>query len=288
MPVAAPVHIKLLNSDGAVYGVGMPIVAYFSAMITNGDAFAAATTVKVNGVAVTGGWYFEASAQNPGYPLEAHFRANPVAGSASPYWPANSTITMNMATLGVSAGTGLAFDDSLTLSMATADAHISFVDCSAERMTVTDNGAVVGTPYLTSCGAPNTPTSTGIKVVQQLGEATPGTSTLRPNGAVRMVGGGGALGNYDLIVPWSVRITNGGEYVHAAAWNGYNIGARSTSDGCTNLNTPDAEAFYKFSRIGDVVSYTNTGGPALKPYDGFGDWNLPMSAFNNNPVLPAS
>jgi hypothetical protein len=180
----------------------MPIVAYFSVKITDPKPFARATTVKINGTTVPGSWYFENSAIQPGYPLEAHFRPTPAPGVATPYWPANARITMDMPTQGLSAGTGLAYDDSLTLSMSTADAHISYVDCATERMTVTSNGAQVGTPYLTSCGAPTTPTSSGIKVVQQLGESLPGTNTLRPNGAVRMVGGGGALGNYDLIVPW--------------------------------------------------------------------------------------
>ena len=287
-PPTSPVHIRLLNSDGATYGVGMPIVAYFSAKITNAKAFVQATTVKVNGTPNQGSWYFEASSINPGYPIEGHYRPASTGGDVYPFWPAHATITMDMATQGVSAGPGLAYDDSLTLSMATGDAHVSYVDCSTERMTVTNNGAQVGTPYLTSCGASNTPTSSGIKVVQQLGEDTPGTSTLRPSGAVRMVGGGGALGNYDLIVPWSVRITNGGEYVHAAAWNGHNIGARSTSDGCTNLNTPDAEAFYKFSQIGDVVVYSNTGGPAMKEYDGFGDWNVTAATWNTGGVVPVT
>ncbi|SDJ26727.1 Lipoprotein-anchoring transpeptidase ErfK/SrfK [Frankineae bacterium MT45] len=284
-PVTAQtVHIRLLNSDGATYGVGMPIVAYFSSKITDGNAFAAATVVKVNGAVNHGSWYFEASSINAGYPIEAHYRPAPTPGVANQFWPANASITMNMATQGVSAGAGLAFDDSLTLSMATGDAHISYVNCATERMVVKSNGVAVRTPMLTSCGAPITPTANGIKVVQQLGESAPGTDKLRPNGAVRMVGGGGLLGNYDLIVPWSVRLTNGGEFVHAAAWNGRNIGARSTSDGCTNLNTPDAKWFYNFSRIGDVVIYTNTGGPAMKPYDGFGEWNLPTSSFNNSPA----
>jgi hypothetical protein len=82
-----------------------------------------------------------------------------------------------------------------------------------------------------------------------------------------------------------VRITTGGEYVHAAAWNGHNIGARSTSDGCTNLNAPDAQAFFKFSRIGDVIVYANTGGPAMKPDDGFGDWNVPQATWDAGGVV---
>jgi lipoprotein-anchoring transpeptidase ErfK/SrfK len=271
--VTRPVHVSLLEGDGGTYGVGMPIVAYFSHNITSSAAFIQATTVTVNGAPAGGAWYFEANG-DPTKPMTAHYRPQN-------YWPADSTIKMNMPIQGMSAGTGLAFDDSLTLSISIGDAHISNVDCAAERMTVTSNGVAAHAPFLTSCGAPNTPTATGTKVVMQLGEDVPGTNTLRPNGAVRMVGGGGSLGNYNLLVSWSVRITAGGEYVHAAPWNGKNIGARSTSDGCTNLNTPDAQWFYNFSRIGDVVNYVNTGGPPMKIGDGFGDWNVPWSTWQD-------
>jgi lipoprotein-anchoring transpeptidase ErfK/SrfK len=269
--------VSLLESDGATYGVGMPIVAYFSQNITESKAFVQATTVTVNGADAGGAWYFEASG-DPTRPMAAHYRPQN-------YWPADSTIKMNMPVAGLSAGKGLTFDDSLTLSMSIGDAHVSSVDCAAERMTVTSNNVAAFPPFPTSCGAAKTPTASGTKVVMQLGEDTPGTNTLRPNGAVRMVGGGGALGNYDLIVDWSVRITAGGEYVHAAPWNGNNIGARSTSDGCTNLSTANAQLFYQFSHIGDVVTYVNTGGPAMKIDDGYGDWNVPWPTWQAGGAL---
>src|ERR1700759_3427228 len=79
---------------------------------------------------------------------------------------------------------------------------------------------------------------------------------------------------YDLIVPWSVRITQSGEYVHAASWNGGNIGRRSTSNGCTNLNVSAAKWFYGFAQVGDVLNYVNTGGSPMPSWDGFGDWNV--------------
>ncbi len=268
-----PVHVSLLEGDGATYGVGMPIVAYFTQTITDSAAFLKATTVTINGAPAGGAWFFEANG-DPTKPLAAHYRPQN-------YWPANSTITMKMPVQGLSGGGAFVFDDSLTLSMNIGDSHVSTVDCTAERMTVTTNGApAFPAPFPTSCGASNTPTAGGTKVVMQLGEDFPaGSNTLRPNGAVRMVGGGGALGNYDLLVNWSVRVTAGGEYVHAAPWNGNNIGARSTSDGCTNLSTANAQLFYQFSHIGDVVNYVNTGGPAMKIDDGFGDWNVAWSTW---------
>jgi lipoprotein-anchoring transpeptidase ErfK/SrfK len=276
-----PVHVSLLEGDGATYGVGMPIVAYFSQNITDSAAFIKATTVTINGANANGAWYFEANGDTT-KPMAAHYRPQN-------YWPPDSTIKMNMPVQGLSAGDGLQFDDSLTLSISIGDSHVSTVDCTAERMTVTSNGTQAHDPFLTSCGAANTPTASGTKVVMQLGEDFPaGSNTLRPNGAVRMVGGGGALGNYNLLVAWSVRVTAGGEYVHAAPWNGHNIGARSTSDGCTNLNTPDAQWFYQFSNIGDVVNYVNTGGPAMKFDDGFGDWNLAWSTWQAGGAVPTA
>jgi hypothetical protein len=104
----------------------------------------------------------------------------------------------------------------------------------------------------------------------QKGEDVPGTDTLRANGTVLM-SGPGYSGDP---VPWSVRVTASGEYVHAAAWNTH-IGVRSTSNGCTNLKPADGQWFYNFSQLGDVVKYVNTDGKPMNPLDGLGDWNIP-------------
>src|SRR5437762_6857530 len=42
-----PVHVRLYQSDGSTYGVGIPIIAYLSAAITDAKAFAKATQVTV-------------------------------------------------------------------------------------------------------------------------------------------------------------------------------------------------------------------------------------------------
>jgi lipoprotein-anchoring transpeptidase ErfK/SrfK len=160
------------------------------------------------------------------------------------------------------------------------------VDCEAERMTVTSDGAQAHAPMPTSCGAAATATFLGTKVVMQKREDTPGTDTLRPQGAVQMIGTGSD--RYNLIVPWSVRITQSGEYVHAASWNGGNIGQRSTSNGCPNLDPADAEWFYNFALVGDVLTYANTGGSTMPAWDGFGDWNVPQSVWAGGGVVPST
>ena len=98
-----------------------------------------------------------------------------------------------------------------------------------------------------------------------------------------------APGNvYDIQVPWSVRITNSGEFIHAASWNGGNIGQRSTSHGCTNLNEADAQHFFDLAQVGDVAIYTNTGGPTMPSWDGYGDWNVSWSSWQGGGLVPTS
>ena len=52
-------------------------------------------------------------------------------------------------------------------------------------------------------------------------------------------------GYYDPHVQWTQRLTYGGEYLHAAPWNGGNLGGTaSTSNGCTNLIPATAKQLY--------------------------------------------
>jgi lipoprotein-anchoring transpeptidase ErfK/SrfK len=259
-PTGKPVHVRLMEGDGSTWGVGMPIIAYLSARITDAKPFVAASTVTINGTPADGAWYFEKSAIYRGYPLEAHYRTRA-------YWPAHAKIHLDLPVQGKSAGTGLVYDDSLTLDMSTGAANISRIDGHTERMIVTSDGKQVSS-YPVSLGKASTPTFSGVKVVMEKDRVQ------------RMTGPG-----YDLKVPWSVRMTNSGEFIHSASWNGGNIGQRSTSHGCTNLNVADAQHFFAFAHIGDVAVYTNTGGPTMPNWDGYGDWNLSWSTWQAGGVL---
>jgi hypothetical protein len=155
-----PVHIKLLNADGSTYGVGMPVIAFFSRKITSGKALQDATTATVNGKSVKGAWYFETSAGGNG-PIEAHYRLQD-------YWPAHSKIHIGIPSKGLSAGKGLSYNDSLTLDFNTGARHVSTVDDASHRITVTSDGKKFGT-FPVSLGASNTPTRRGTKVIMEKG-----------------------------------------------------------------------------------------------------------------------
>jgi lipoprotein-anchoring transpeptidase ErfK/SrfK len=255
----APVHVSVNLSDGNQVGVGLPIIATFPVKITDARGFEAVTKVTVNGAPASGAWFFEFSDPASGHVMEAHYRLQT-------YWPAHARIHLDLPLDGLSAGPGLVFDDSLTLDFTTGAAHILTVDNATHRLTVRTDGTVWGT-FPVSLGGPKSPTLRGVKVVM---EKVPTVCMIdhEPDGTPYHRCG----------VQFDERLTYGGEYLHAAPWNVYNIThGINSSNGCTNLLPADAQKLYLFLGVGDVVQYPNADGPPMQLGLGFGDWNVPWS-----------
>ncbi|GAB2475991.1 L,D-transpeptidase [Jatrophihabitans fulvus] len=269
----SPVRVTTPIADGTVLGVGMPIVLSFDPTPTDASAFVEAAKVTVNGKPVDGAWFW--SHNLSGQPVQAHYRTRE-------FWPANSTVKLDLPIGGLSAGKGLVYRDELSsVTFRTGDKRVTRVDGRTLRATVEVNDRVVRT-MLVSLGAPATPTFNGIKVVMQKGETDPATGRLRPDGAVSMSDDAGTYRNH--IVPWAVRVTTSGEYLHAASWNN-RLGQVSSSNGCTNLSTQDGHWFYDFARLGDVVVYRNCDGGELQSWNGIADWNTPWGTWTRGGLL---
>ena len=259
-----PVHVSsAVLSDGSQVGVGMPIILLLSRPIKDAKAFAAATKVTVNGSQVNGGWYFENKYGDPSHPIEADYRmAN--------YWPGHAQIHMDLPVKGLSAGTGLTFDNSLTLDFTTGPANVLTVDESTHKVTVMSDGKLWGT-FPTSLGSNKTPTKRGVKVIMEKGKD------------ISMKG----PGYFDPHVKWTQRLTYDGEYLHYAPWNTYNIDhGIDSSNGCTNLKLDAATKLYNFLEIGDVVNYPNATGPRMTLGEGYGDWNLSWQQWQTGGLYP--
>jgi lipoprotein-anchoring transpeptidase ErfK/SrfK len=265
-PGATPVRIKLLDTNGATYGVGMPVVALFSERITSGRALQQATTATANGRALAGAWYFERSTIATGYPIEGHWRPEN-------YWPAHAKIHLNIPAKGLSAGRGFAFADDVTLTFDTGAEHIAVVNDVTHTMTVRSDGQRKWT-FPVSLGANRTPTRRGVKVIM---EKLP---------SVCMHGVDGSY--YECGVKLDQRLTYDGEYLHSAPWNVYNIEhGIDSSNGCTNLLPADAALLYKFLKVGDVVEYPNADGRPMAFDDGYGDWNIPWRVWVRGGIVPS-
>jgi lipoprotein-anchoring transpeptidase ErfK/SrfK len=266
-PTGAPVRVSTFEADGRTYGVAMPIIVYFSRKITDASAVERATTVTVNGRPADGAWYFEPS-QRSKAALEAHYRL-------PDYWPAHAKIQVDMPLTGRSAGPGLVFAEDLALQINTGAAQIAQADGRTMRMTITSDGEPVRTLKV-SLGKPSTPTLLGTAVV--MAKSNPEEMTSDP----------GEEPAYDVQVPWSVRVTNDGEFIHDASWNG-SVGSANLSHGCTNLQPADARWYYGFAQVGDPVTWTHTGTSRTIPVgDGFGDWNLDFATWSRGGLLPAA
>jgi hypothetical protein len=70
---------------------------------------------------------------------------------------------------------------------------------------------------------------------------------------------------YDLQVPYSVRFTWSGDYLHDAYWSVGEQGFDNVSHGCVNMSPEDATIYYNMALPGDPVRVT--GSPRA------GDWD---------------
>jgi len=78
---------------------------------------------------------------------------------------------------------------------------------------------------------------------------------------------------YNIEVPWSVRFTFSGDYLHDAYWSVGEQGFTNVSHGCVNLSPAHAETYYKLAVPGDPV--TISGSPRGGTWDnGWTVWFL--------------
>ena len=81
-----------------------------------------------------------------------------------------------------------------------------------------------------------------------------------------------------------MRLTNSGEFIHAAPWSVGSQGYANVSHGCTGMSTENAGWLYSISRRGDVVEYVGTDRP-MEPDNGYGDWNISWAGYQADSAL---
>jgi hypothetical protein len=77
-------------------------------------------------------------------------------------------------------------------------------------------------------------------------------------------------------VPYAMRVTWSGEFVHAAPWSTGDQGRDNVSHGCVGMSMSNAIWLFNQSTVGDIVKVVGSSRP-LEPGNGYTDWNLSWS-----------
>ena len=225
-------------TDGATYGVGMPITVTFSGPVS--DRAAMESRLKVTSDAaktVVGSWSWDSDTS--------------VSYRPKNYWPANTTVKLQGDTKGVEVGNGVAMETNINRTFEIGDKVVMVIDSDTHQMQFKKNGKTVREMPV-SLGRPGYETRSGIKVLMSQEQdivfdaATMGVSEDDPE-------------YYRLDIAYAMRLTWSGEYIHSAPWSVGSQGYSNVSHGCTNVSTENAIWIMENSNVGDIVDTRNTG-----------------------------
>lgn len=249
-------------TEGATVGVGMPITISFDVPVT--DKASIERHLKVTAQPAQVGAFHWLS------DTVVHWRPRK-------YWQPGTKVTVNADIGGVPAGNGIYGQLDRTLHFTIGRSQIVKVNAVTHRMQVVRDGRVIKNFPITT-GKPGHTTRSGIKVisekypVKRMDSETVGIPRNSADG-------------YDINdVRWAMRITNSGEFIHAAPWSVGSQGHANVSHGCTGMSTADAKWLYDHTLIGDVTEFTGTDRP-MTLTNGYGDWNASFAAYAEGSAL---
>lgn len=218
--------------DNATVGVGMPISVKFEAAPKDKAAVEKALKITTSAGDIEGAW--------------AWLSATQVDYRPKVYWPENTKVTVNAKLYGVSYGDGAYGKADLSTVFTVGRNQVIKINTPDHALNVYHDGAL----------AKSYPTSNGL-------DDDPERNT--PNGTVIIMTrepmgdfSNPRYGYTDVHLPWAMRLSNSGEYIHAYQANAVNIGKRNTSHGCVNMLEADAKALFDGALIGDPVEVTGS------------------------------
>ncbi len=250
--------------DGETVGVAMPVIVRFDIPVKRRaeveKRLVVTSTPKVEG---TWSWVSDS---------EVHYRPRT-------YWPAGTKVKVHAGINSVRTAKGVwGQEDRDTSFQVTKRAVTTVVDVARHKATVKINGKVARVLPATT-GKPGFQTRNGTKVIMEkypskrMDAATTGISE-------------GDSEYYNIEnVRYAMRVTNSGEFIHAAPWSTGSQGSANVSHGCTGLSTSNAAWLYGISHIGDPVKFVNSDRKVLEPQNGWTDWNVSYAQFAKGSAL---
>ncbi|MFL6090862.1 MAG: Ig-like domain-containing protein [Aeromicrobium sp.] len=233
-------------------GVAMPVIVRFDLPVQNKELFEKNMTVE-SSQPVEGRWAWFSD-------REVHYRPKD-------YWPAETDVTVKILVNSLPAGNGVYGQQDQVVKFHVGQKVVGYVDVNTYTLTIKDNDVVVKTIPV-STGDAKHRSREGTKVIMEklrkvdMDAATTGVDSEDP-------------GYYNLKdVEYALRLTNSGEFLHAAPWSVGAQGHANVSHGCTGMSPANAEWLFGHMKKGDPVEYTGSPRP-IEPGNGWTDWNIP-------------
>ncbi|PIE27473.1 MAG: hypothetical protein CSA58_04215 [Micrococcales bacterium] len=254
-------QVRISPREGASVGIAMPVTATFSRPVTN-KAAAERRLVVESIPLVQGAWHWDSDTQATYRPRD--------------YWPGGTRVTVHRDLNAVELAEGLwgVAEEPVTFTIGAATRSV--VDLAAHTMTVHRNGQVLRTIPITA-GKQGMQTRIGTKVIMSretqrtMNSATVGIPKDDPD-------------YYLLNVRYAMRLTNSGEFLHAAPWSAHAHGKANVSHGCTGMSTDNARWLMGESKIGDPVEFVGGTRP-LHEGNGWTLWNVPFEEWKQGSAL---
>ncbi|HEX6873850.1 MAG TPA: Ig-like domain-containing protein [Micromonosporaceae bacterium] len=194
------------------------------------------------------------------------------------YWQPGTKLDVRIATGGLWWGVKNWYGrHDLTIHASVGPATIMTVDNKTKLMTVTRDGTVLRTMPV-SLGKPAAPSSSGqLLIISKdrtalFDSSTYGVPVNSPDG-------------YRTKVEYAMRLTWGGEFIHAAPWSVADQGRRNVSHGCVNISTANAKWLFNTVTVGDPVIIKGTE-VHVTWGNGWTDWDRPWAEYVKGSALP--
>lgn len=212
---------RIFEGYRQTYGVGMPIILTFSQPITHRRAVERSLELRTS-KPVVGAWYWDGD-------QTVEFRPRS-------YWRPHTVVHFTGHLDGVEGAPGVYGVHTLTQTFSIGRSLIAVASTARHHVRI----------YLDRRVFADWPISSG-----RPGDDTPNGTylTIEKANPVEMKGPG-----YDLMVPFSVRLTWSGVYYHDAPWSTGVQGTVNVSHGCVNLSPARAETYYNLAVPGDPIT----------------------------------
>jgi lipoprotein-anchoring transpeptidase ErfK/SrfK len=253
------------------YGVGQAIKVHFDEPIRNKAAAERALSVTTVPAQV-GGWNWFSD-------QDVHWRPKV-------YFAPHTRVTVTAKIYGVQVGPGLYGQADTSTSFRIGEAQISKVNDSDKIIRVYRNGVLMR-QMPTSMGKGGTIAGTNGQKISLWTNSGLHTVVDAERNITMTSGSFGVPDNspqsYRVSIPYGVRISMGGEFIHWADWSVPVQGRIDTSHGCLNVSPANSVWFYKFTQPGDIVDVEGTP-QRLHAWDS-GDWTVAWATWQAGSAL---